>query len=355
MPPNNYTISISSGTILRVLLFALGVVLVWILRDLVLALLTSVVIASAIEPGARTLERYRIPRVVSVIGLYIACFLLFAGVLTVFVPPLVQQSVRLADQLPEKLQQLSAFSDFGSLDAVATQLGLQLPDTLGNTALYSRIQQFVTSLSGGVINAASSIFGGAFSFILILVLSFYLSVQKTGVEEFIKLVVPVAHEPYALDLWRRSQQKIGKWLQGQLLLGFMMGVFTYLLLAVFGIPYAMVLAAFMVVAELVPIVGPVLAAIPAIVLGFLDSTSTGIAVSVIYIVLNQFENHLLYPLVVKKVVGLPPLLVIIALIIGGQLGGFIGVLLSIPIAASLKELFNDIDRRKHESTTGVNA
>lgn len=353
MNKQDITIDVSVASIMRVIALGLGLYLLWILGDLVLALVTSVVIASAIEPGARFFEKYRVPRVVSVIGLYISCFLVFVGILTIFVPPLIEQTVLLANRLPAQLQQLDVLASFQRIEPLAQQVGVTLPTGDALASFYGRIEQLISSVSGGAVQVASGIFGGAFSFVLILVLSFYLSVQKTGVEEFISLVIPIKQEDYVLDLWRRSQIKIGKWLQGQLLLGFIMGVFTFLLLSIFGVPYAMVLAVMMMAAELVPIVGPVLAAIPAIALGFLASTSTGIAVFAIYIVLNQFENHLLYPIVVKKVVGLPPLLVILSLIIGGQLGGFLGVLLSIPIAASLKEFFNDVQKSKHRSRSQV--
>ncbi|MDP3988822.1 MAG: AI-2E family transporter [bacterium] len=340
-------VTISSISIIKVIVFGVGLFLLWYLGDLVLALITSVVIASAIEPGARFLEKYRIPRVVSVIMLYLASFLLFVGIITIFVPPLIEQSIRLSNQLPQQLAQFDLFEGVGGIEPLATQFGLRLPEGLVVGDFYGRIESIISGISGGAIATASTIFGGAFSFVLILVLSFYLSVQKTGVEGFIQLVTPLRHEPYVLDLWRRSQHKIGKWLQGQLLLGFIMGVFTYLLLVIFGVPYPMLLASLAMVAELVPIVGPVLAAIPAIMFGFLESSTTGIAVVVIYIVLNQFENHLLYPQVVKKVVGVPPLLVILALLIGARLGGFLGILISVPVAASIKEIFDDIDKRKH--------
>ena len=347
------SVHISSASIIKVILFGVGLFLLWYLGDLVLALITSVVIASAIEPGARFLERYRIPRVVSVIILYVLSFLVFVGIITLFVPPLIEQTVRLSEQLPAQLEQFDILSDIGGIEPLANQLGLRLPDSAQLGELYKHLSGVVSGISGGAIATASAIFGGAFSFILIIVLSFYLSVQKTGVEGFIALVTPLRHEPYVLDLWRRSQHKIGKWLQGQLLLGFIMGVFTYLLLVIFGVPYPMLLAVLVMVAELVPIVGPILASIPAIIFGFLESSTIGISVVVIYIVLNQFENHLLYPLVVKKIVGVPPLLVILALIIGARLGGFLGVLISIPVAAAIKEIFDDIDKRKNDAREGV--
>jgi predicted PurR-regulated permease PerM len=115
---------------------------------------------------------------------------------------------------------------------------------------------------------------------------------------------------------------------------------------VLGIEYALVLALLAAVMELIPIFGPTLSAIPAIALGFVESPSLGLFVLALYIIIQQFENHLIYPLVVRKVVGVPPIIVILALVIGGQLAGFMGILLSVPVAAVLLEFAEDMQKEK---------
>lgn len=140
-------------------------------------------------------------------------------------------------------------------------------------------------------------------------------------------------------------------MQGQLLLGLLIGVMVYLGLTILGIKYAFLLALLAAVFEIIPLFGPILAATPAVILGFLDSAVLGFMVLGFYIIIQQFENHLIYPLVVRKVVGVPPLVVIIALIIGAKLAGFLGVLLSAPIAAVLMEYMNDLEKAKYADLT----
>ena len=177
--------------------------------------------------------------------------------------------------------------------------------------------------------------------------------QETGVDDFLRLVTPTSHQAYVLNLWKRSQLKIGKWMQGQLILGVIVGVLLYLGLTILGIPNALVLAVLAAVFELIPVFGQIMAAIPAVAIGFVGGGVKGaLLVAGLYILVQQFEAHLIYPVVVKKVVGVPPLMVILSLIVGAKLAGFLGILLSVPIAGAIQELVADVDRRKTRELAG---
>jgi predicted PurR-regulated permease PerM len=212
----------------------------------------------------------------------------------------------------------------------------------------------ITGTLGNAFSAFARIFGGVFSFVLIIVFSFYFAVIETGVDDFLRLVAPKKHQSYILDLWRRSQQKIGLWMQGQLILGLIVGVLVYLGLTIIGVEHALLLAVIAAVFEIIPVFGPVLATVPAVLIGFADGgVAIGTLVVALYVIIQQFENHLIYPLVVTRVVGVPPLLVILALIIGAELAGFLGVILSVPVAATIQELARDVEsgrlRKQFES------
>jgi len=147
-------------------------------------------------------------------------------------------------------------------------------------------------------------------------------------------------------LWRRINKKIGRWLQGQLLLGFIVGLMTYLGLKIFSMPFTLTLAVIAGVFELIPFVGPIISAIPAVILGFAQSTSLGLFMILLYFVIQQLENHLIVPIVTNKLVGLNPVIVILALIAGGNLAGLVGVLVAIPLTVTITEIFNDFATRK---------
>lgn len=333
-------VSITPGSIVTVFLFGILAALLWFLRDIVLIVLTAVVIASAIEPGIVSLRRYRINRVFSVILIYLSVAAVFFGIIFLFIPPLIDDAVSFLTRLPAALAGLSL--------SQATH-GL-LPDfsaSFSPTDFLGSISQTVSATTGGVFTTLSVFFGGITSFVLIVVFSFYFSVQETGVDDFLRLVTPSRQQAYVLGLWKRSQDKIGKWMQGQLILGAIVGVLLYLGLTILGVPNALLLAVLAAVFELIPVFGQILAAVPAVAIGFVDGGVTGaLLVAGLYIVVQQFEAHLIYPVVVKKVVGVPPLMVILSLIVGAKLAGFLGILLSVPIAGAIQEFVADVERRK---------
>ena len=158
---------------------------------------------------------------------------------------------------------------------------------------------------------------------------------------------PTEYQAYVLNLWKRSQDKIGKWMQGQLVLAVIVGVLLYLGLIILGMPYALLLAVWPASSSSSRSSGKYLRRYPASLLRFANGGVTeAILVGGLYLVVQQFEANLIYPVVVKKVVGVPPLLVIFALLIGFKLFGFLGVLLSVPIAGAVQELVADIEKRK---------
>jgi len=149
-------------------------------------------------------------------------------------------------------------------------------------------------------------------------------------------------------LVKRSERKVGRWLQGQLLLALTVGLMVFVGLSLLGIKYALVLGIIAMIMELVPIVGPVIAAIPAVILALLQAPVMGIWVVLFYAVVQQFENHILTPLIMGRATGLNPVTVIIALLIGAKLAGILGIVLAVPVAVVIVEILDDIAKRKGE-------
>lgn len=345
MKDQGTVIHISSGTIWKGIVIIALVWAAYLLRDLILVLLTSVVIASAVEPAARWFVRYKIPRIPAVIAVYLAVIIAITGVFYLLIPSLVTEITNLPQSVLSRVSDLTPSALFSGSSAPGGAT-----NNISNILPVSDVLNQINALIGvpaGVFRAASSVFGGVFQTILIIVISFYLTVQERGIENFLRIVSPARDEDYIIDLWHRAQSKIGKWMQGQIILGILVGVLVYLGLTVLGVKYALSLALLAVLAELIPIFGPIIAAVPAVILGFIDSVTSGLMVLGLYVIIQQFENHLIYPLVVRKVVGVPPIIVIISLIIGGQLAGFLGILLAVPVAAVVLEFADDVQRQKH--------
>ena len=332
------TVSITPGTIFVSALIIISLWLAFYLKDLLLVVLTAVVLASAIEPATKWFMRMHFPRVLAVVLIYLGVFLFLVSFFYFLLPPLVSETASFIKVLPVYLESLNI-----SQPGIAYVSDESTP--IFEQAL--QLQDILKASSAGALGVASAVFGGIVSFVLIIVLSFYFAVQDRGLDNFIRLVTPPRHQEYLLDLWRRAQIKIGRWLQGQLLLSLIVGVLVYLGLLALGVPYALLLALIAAVLELIPVFGSILAAIPAVVLSFLDSgTTLAILVIILYVVVNQLQGNLIYPMVVQKILGIPPLVVILAIIAGYQLAGFLGVLIAVPIASALQEWVSDIQKGK---------
>ena len=336
-------ISITAGTILKTILILVSAWALFYLRGIALNILTAIVIASAIEPGVAGLIRRKVPRVIAVILIYLSIFSIFFVVFYFFLPSLLEDFAAFVSNLPTYLD---TFSRSGAFDQYAQILGVPGPSSLSSTDIMQSVRDSlsITSTFSNAFTAVFTVFGGFFSFILIIVFSFYFAVLETGVDDFLRIIVPKKQQGYVLGLWKRSQRKIGQWMQGQILLAVFMGVIIFLLLEIFRVPHAMVLAVIAGLFEIIPVFGPTLSAIPAVGIAFASGgVSLGMITIGIYVVAQQFENHLIYPLVVTRIVGVPPLLVILALIVGGELAGFLGIILAVPMAATVQELAKDIE------------
>lgn len=343
----NISVNISVRTLLYALLMGLFVVALYYLRDLVLVLLTSIVIASFVGMATEKIKKGSIKRTLAVVGFYAFCLAVLSVIFYLFVPILIVEvsnlSSLLADFLPKSkfitLLNSDAFS--GAKDIVKN-----LPQNLSLSDFVENSRQLVSSISGGFFDTLTLIFGGVVNFILIIVISFYLSMQEEGITNFLRIVVPPRYEEYAINLWERSQKKIALWIQGQLLLGLLVGVLIYLGMSLFGVKYAMLLAMIAAILELVPF-GMILATVPAVGFAYLDSGATqALIVAVYYLIVQQFESYLIAPNVVKRVIGISPLVVILSILIGAKLAGFWGVMLAIPAAVVLTEFLSDIEKKK---------
>lgn len=340
------SITITPGSVLTAIGLILGVWLLFFLKNLVLVVLTAIVIASSIEPAVLWFMRRRLHRIAAVALVYAIIFGFLFGVAYFLFPPLIEDTSDFVATLPQYFATLNIQSQLPS-QLIATTQEVAKVDSTSLLSTLREFQNIFTSTGEGAFRAVAGVFGGVFSFLLILILSFYFAVQETGIDDFLRIVTPIKYQKYAVSLWRRSQVKIGLWMQGQLLLSLIIAVLTYLWLTILGVPYALLIAIFAAIAELVPVFGSIVAGASATAVAF---TAGGAPLALLaaggYLVINQIQANLIYPLVVKRIVGVPPLLVILALIAGAQLAGFLGVLLSVPAAATLQELVSDIEKAK---------
>lgn len=338
-------ISISTGTIMKILACLTIFAGFFYVSDFIIALLVSVVLASAVEMPVRLFAKWGIPRAVAVISIFLTLLILLAVVIFVFIPPLADDIALFVKTIPKILESVRIFGrDMGFKD-----LSLALQDLSRDISKGQILSILKTSFFGtsGFFATTSAVVGGIINLVLTFVLAFYLALEEHGVQKFLRLVVPKHQEEYISDLWARAQKKIGLWMQGQLLLSLLVSLLVYIPMLILSMPYASLLAVLAFVGELIPVVGLTIATIPALFLAWVHGgTSLLGVVAIIYFIVSQLENHVLYPKVMNKMVGVPSVVVIIAIIIGAKLAGIWGVVLAVPLASILMELADDINKRK---------
>ncbi|MBI3630913.1 MAG: AI-2E family transporter [Candidatus Sungbacteria bacterium] len=341
MPSKDFQyLHISTWTMVRFFLIVLSLAVLYAVRDVIFSLVFAVIVASAVEPGIEWLKERKIPRILGVILVYLSGAAIFFFLVYLIFPLLAEEIGNFSATYPLLETQIHTGVQWAGSFPLLSFLGANIE------GLFRIPAQYIEGLSGGASDVASTAFGGIFSFVLIVVFSFYLAAQERGIESFLRLVTPLRYEPYALDLWGRSQRKLGRWLRSQMLLGAVVGVLIFFGLTMLGMDHALFFATLSGMFEIIPVVGPILAAVPAVTAAFLTSPSLGILTVALYILVQQVESHVIVPVVMRKTVGLSPLVVVLALLIGGKIGGIFGVLLAVPMTVIAAELLNDWDKKK---------
>lgn len=335
-PSASIKINIDSNTIFRIILILIGIWFLYYIRDVLVIIFIAFVLVSAITPLVDFLERFRLPRSLVTLAIYLALGAGFFYLISLLIPAVAEQIRLLANNLPTYGKELGAIQDRfqhlvesqGLFQQEKTEFLINLSNRLGEGWL-------------NIFSQAGSFIRGIINFVAIISLSFYLSVQKKNVSVFLRSFIPKEHQNYVIVLMDRIQAKMGYWLLGQLTLNVIIGVLVYIGLRLLGVPYALLLALLAGMFEVIPYLGPILSSLAGILVALSISPLAGLLVLIMYIIIQQLENHLIVPLVMKQAVGLNPVAVIIAILVGIKLAGALGLLLAIPLTAVISVFIAD--------------
>lgn len=314
---------ISTQSLIKIILFGLVIWFLWTIRDILILLLISITLSSALDPLVDFLSTKKIPRAVSVLAVYILAIAFVVFVAYLMVPAFVVQ-----------LRQLS---ETGSIDQLTRRIGLS--DTfLGRTIsrnLMSLGAQLTDFFSADFFSKTLGVFNGFVEFITILVISFYLTAEPNGMKNFIITFVPEKNQPYITGLVNKIQKKIGWWFIGQFIVSAAIFVLVFVGLSILNVKFALLLALLAGILEFVPYIGPFIFAIPGILFAFAQNPALAIPVAFMYLIIQKLEGYLLVPKIMEKTVGVSPLVIMIAIIIGFNIAGIFGVLLAVPVVAGV--------------------
>lgn len=322
---------------------ALTVILLWaayLVRDVLLLLYVSALLAIGFSPIVRLIERQkvlpigrRLPRWLAILILYLVIIGSLTAVGFLVFPPLVRQGQQLWTELPqmfERAQQWLMAKGLLSEQLTLREAAQRAPVGGGGEAV------------GTVFGAIMGVLGGLFGLLTILILTFYLLIDADSLRDTLLRLFPSSRRARVAAASRDITVKVSAWLGGQLLLGAIIGITSAIGLWAIGIPFFYVLALISGIGELIPVVGPILSAIPAIAIASTVSLNKVLLVVIFFVVQQQFENHVLVPKIMERQVGVSAVTVIVALLIGARMLGIVGAILAVPTAAILQVLLIEL-------------
>lgn len=314
-----HRIDISYKSVIFITAFLIGLWIIGQILDVILLFFVAFIFMSAFYPLTDRLVSWKIPRTVAVLLILLLTIGCIAGILTFGLTPLIMQTINMSHQLSITLASL--FNTIGISQA-----------SIGNE---------LSNFSSEAVNITVNIFKNIVSLVSILVVSVYMLLDRAKIEDYGTSFFG-ARQERAKKTLRSIEDKLGAWLRGQILLSLLIGILVYVGLLILGIEAALPLAIIAAFLEVIPVIGPIIAAIPAVLIALTISPVLAGIVAGLYLAIQQFENHVVVPQVMKKAVGLNPLLVILAISIGGRLLGIGGALLAVPIAAVIQIVLQEV-------------
>jgi len=320
---NNPKVDLSVTSVLKVLAVVLLLWVAYYIRDILVLVFVVVLLTAALDPLVDRISHYKIPRVISILIIYLVLALVVGVMIYAIIPPLVSQVRDLATNLPYYLERVT---------------------DLGSGSKYFDVQKIIDSLisgvsklSGGLLNATISVFSGVVGLVTVLALTFYSLIDEQGITSSVVEYIPVKNRDKVVKILRLIGLKIGMWLRGQLTLMLVIGATTSVGLMILQVPYALALGVLAGLLEIIPVVGPIIAGLAAILIGFLSGLALWqlIAILALFVLIQQLENSVLVPKIMQKAIGVSPVVIIVAILIGSKLLGTGGAVLSIPIVAIL--------------------
>jgi len=306
----------------KILLIFVILWFLYVLRDVIFIVLVAVLLATIINPMVNYFERKKIPRWAGALFVYLSVLLVLILVGMAIVPAVVSQTRLFIDEIPEFLTSILDKVQAGIQAGSQEQFLNMLNNWLDKSSLSAKS---IFSVLGTVAGQVMSVF-------MVFILSFYISVRKKGVRDFIDSLVPANYRRFLTDFSESVQKDIGAWARGLLLVCFFVGVLVYLGLVILGVKFSLTLAVIAGLAEVIPYLGPFIGAVPAVLIALTQSPTLALFVLILFMVIQQIENTLISPYIMHKSVGLDPLVIILALLVGGKLAGPVGMILAVPAA-----------------------
>jgi len=336
------SLDISWETILKVLITGFALYLLFLIRSIVIWFCFALIISILVEPAVNFLRRIRLPRVISVTIVYLAILGILGGVIYLTAPIFLVELHQLSQNIPLYFQTAAP---------VLRNFGIDIGQSFGDFS--SGLMGELSASSSGVVKAITTFFGGVSSTFIIFTLAFFISLQEKGVEKALSLLSPKRYERTVITLFERSQIKVAGWFGARILACLFVGAASFIVFLLLGIKYAFILALMGAVLNFVPYIGPTIAWLVSIFfVGVSSSWTAAIYVLMLLLAIEEVEAKVISPVLMKKFMNLPPVLVLISLLVGERVFGFLGAIFAVPVFGIVYEFLKEFLEKKKEYPAG---
>lgn len=332
------TLDISWQTIIKIFIAGFAFYILFLARHIIVWLFFGLMISVLLEPAIEFLRKFKIPKLIAVIVVYLFIFGL-VGLAIYFIAP------TFAAEIAQFIQNIPTY--FEKIHPLLKDLGFNVAqDFQGFTA------QFAGALedsSKSVIRAITVLFGGISSTLVIFIFSFYISLEERGVEKTLALLTPKKYEESVLYIFQKAQYKVAGWFGARLLACVFVGILSLIVFLFFGVKYVLILSLISGALTFIPFIGPLITAIAVLLfVGASDSWATAIYIVIALVIIQELENKIITPLLMKKFLDMPPLIVLIAILVGGTIFGILGIIFAVPVCGIVYEFLKEFLEKNKE-------
>lgn len=323
-------IEITPKTIILTLSFLLLIKFFWIIKDLVFSLFIAFIIVSALKPLVSFFVSKKLPRLIACIIVYILFLFVIVNLFVIIIPPLLGEITHLLKTLPYIIKTIS----------YSLPISIQLDS----------FTQYIPNITTQAFDIVKGIFSNALFVVSTLFFGFYMLLEENMLMKTLSRFLKEEKVKTIIAIVEAAEKRMNAWFWGEITLMTVIGVMTFIGLNLIGMKYVLALSVLAGLFEVIPNIGPITSLIPAFLIGVSESYFLGFATIALYFVIQQLENHLIVPLVMKRAVGLSPIITLVALIVGGKLAGVLGVLLAVPTTLFFETIAIELIKIKKQTS-----
>lgn len=335
---NEQTLDISWETIIKVFITGFVFYIIFLARDIAVWFFFALIISLLLDPAINFLRRLRFPKVLAVILIYLSIFGLLGLIIYLTAPIFIFEVNQLSQNIPDYFEKINPL-----LKNLGFDIAKNFQDLTVN--LISRLQES----SASIIRAISVFFGGIASTIMIFAFAFYMSLEDKGLEKVLSLLAPTKYEKHISTIFEKSQYKVSGWFGARILACLFVGIVSFIVFFLLGVKYSFTLSLISGVLNFVPFIGPLITGILAFLfVGVSNSWTLAIYIIIALYIIQATENTFITPLLIKKFLDLPPILVLISLLVGGTIFGILGMIFVVPVFGIIYEFLKEFLEKKRQ-------